>query len=592
MKFRKKFLVILVIFSMFISVRCFAFSKNDIITYNGKSTTFPEIEDSHNSEEEIRSFNSSSKLRSSKPQENISDLISKFEDGDAAIGIDVSKWQGDINWTQVAESGVKFAMIRAGYRGVETGTIYKDEYFEKNIQGALNNGIYVGVYFYSAAINEEEAIQEAAAVLELVNGYDIKYPIAYDFEEYTPRGIRTDNLTSEQMNKNAQAFLGYIKSKGYQGCLYGSASYLKSTWKMSEFSEYSTWVAHYYVSKPSYTGKYDLWQCTDNAIVPGITTGAVDVDIDYSFYFKYNNIDITNYMFDSEFYADKYPDLKSAYGYNSSLLKNHYELCGKKEGRMATPAFDVRYYLNKYPDLRNAYGTNYEGAYEHFVNIGIKEGRIGSRYFNVRYYLNQNRDLKKAFYSSTTRALEHFIVCGIQEGRVASDEFNVNDYRNSSSKYVKKQLGASNKKYIALADGGSPINDPAINITNYVFDYMYYADNNSDLKAVYGYDEGALRFHYEIFGIKEGRNASNVFDPKYYLEIYPDLKSAFGDNYALAYNHFINYGIYEGRKSSNEFDVIRYINNYSDLEEAFGTNYSKALEHYVLCGRNENRIGN
>ena len=203
------------------------------------------------------------------------------------FGIDVSKYQKEIDWKTVKASGVKFAMIRCGYRGLETGRILEDQYFRKNVEGAINNGIYVGVYFFSAAINEDEAREEAAVVLNLIKGYDIKYPVAYDFEAFKPDNNRTDNLSKEQINKNAEAFLSYIKSHGYIASLYGSSSPLNNTWNESLRSNYDVWVAHYGANKPSYTGKYSIWQCTSGASVPGIS-GRVDVDIDYYYYMKYH----------------------------------------------------------------------------------------------------------------------------------------------------------------------------------------------------------------------------------------------------------------------------------------------------------------
>ena len=234
---------------------------------------------------------------------------------------------------------------------------------------------------------------------------------------------------------------------------------------------------------------------------------------------------------------------------------------------------------------------DFHKARKFLINYGIKEGRSASPVFDPVYYINKNPDLKNAFGTDYVAAYNHFIQFGINEGRVASSSFNVISYYNSQSSYTKKQLGTTYIKYFALADGGSPINDSPIDITNYLFDAKFYADKYSDLKEAFGYNESLLKQHYEEFGKREGRSASPVFDPVYYINKYSDLKSAFGKDYVSAYNHFINFGIDEGRQASSTFNVVEYINNYSDLKAEFGPNFSKALQHYMQFGINEGRIG-
>jgi uncharacterized protein YjdB len=232
--------------------------------------------------------------------ESIDTLISKFSsNGKAVLGVDVSAWQDNIDWQKVASSGVKFAMIRCGYRGfAEEGNIVVDARFKENIEGAIKNGLYVGVYFFSTAINENEAIQEAQFVLNLIKDYNIKYPVAYDFEyfgnlEYYSsssnmiKPYRTNGLSNDQLTKNANAFLYYIKSKGYTAAMYGSSNPLTNIYNMNSLSSYDTWVAHYKTDKPSYSGSYTMWQCTETGTVPGINTN-VDINVDYTYYFKYN----------------------------------------------------------------------------------------------------------------------------------------------------------------------------------------------------------------------------------------------------------------------------------------------------------------
>ena len=590
MKIYKKIFVIFLFLIISLSVKCFANSDEDTVTYNGITAEVPEIY-LYSDDETLADDPLADKIFSevsASSSYDISSVISTYETGSEAVGIDVSYYQGDIDWSAVASSGVKFAIIRCGYRGYSTGKIVEDSRFEEYIEGAIENGIYVGVYFYSTAITEEEALQEAVTVVDLIKDYDIKYPVAYDFEDFGTTGKRTDGLSNEQINANAKVFLDYINSQGYTASLYGSTSYLNSIWDEELRSNYDVWVAQYGRTAPTYTGSYTMWQYTSSGQVSGIS-GYVDIDIDYEYYMNYNNINIEDYLFDSTYYADMYSDLKAIYGYDEESLKTHYETYGIAEGRSASPVFDPVYYLNKYSDLKSTYGSNYTEAYNHFVNYGVKEGRQGSKYFSSTYYLSENSDVKKAYYSSKTWAIAHFMTSGILEGRQGSSGFDVISYYNSQTSYVKYQLGTDYLKYYVLDAGGNPINNISIDVSEYLFDSTYYADTYSDLKSVYGYNAALLKAHYETYGIAEGRSASPVFDPVYYLNKYSDLKSTYGNDYTEAYNHFVNFGISEGRQGSSTFNVVKYVENYSDLQDAFGTDYVKALEHYMIYGRDEGR---
>lgn len=308
MKMNRKFLVkfILMIIIMFIFNIYEVDAAGEIITYNGITTTMPDILEF--SEDDPEAVNSGNKVDSSLlfvqtlgttwgMQVPVDDLIERFEDEKAYVGIDVSKWQGDIDWKKVKESGVKYVMIRCGYRGYgSNGTLVKDSYFDTYIEGALENDLYVGVYFFSSAITEAEAIQEAEFVLNVCEEYDITYPIAYDFEyfgdmfdETSGNPYRTNGLTTEQINKNAQAFLGYIRSNSnYKTMLYGSSHYLNSVWNVSKYVvEDDIWLANYPTTltsnKSTYTGDHQMWQCTDAGVVPGINT-LVDMNFDYAYY--------------------------------------------------------------------------------------------------------------------------------------------------------------------------------------------------------------------------------------------------------------------------------------------------------------------
>lgn len=202
--------------------------------------------------------------------------VSQFENDGQSVGIDVSAHQGKIDWAAVKASGIEFAMIRCGFRGNSEGGIFQDAYFKSNIQGAVNNGIFVGIYFYSTAINEEEALQEAAWVVNTIKSYRITYPVVYDFEDFGK--YRCAGVSGEQATSNAIAFLNYVKSAGYTPMMYANKSDISSRFNKGRLG-YKFWLAHYTTST-NYTGSYQMWQYTSNGSVNGIS-GRVDMNIAY-----------------------------------------------------------------------------------------------------------------------------------------------------------------------------------------------------------------------------------------------------------------------------------------------------------------------
>lgn len=205
-----------------------------------------------------------------------------------ANGIDVSKWQGKIDWKKVKSSGIDFAIIRIGYRA-EDGKIYKDSYADYNIQQADKAGLLIGVYFFSTAVNKTEAEAEAKWVAEAVKGYPISYPVVYDCENFSNTSSRMYSLSVEQRTDNALSFLSCIESFGYKGMFYASKSDLENSynWETERIAaKYKIWVAHYseitYPTKenPDYTGKYDMWQYTNMGKVSGISSNT-DMIVSY-----------------------------------------------------------------------------------------------------------------------------------------------------------------------------------------------------------------------------------------------------------------------------------------------------------------------
>lgn len=195
-------------------------------------------------------------------------------------GIDVSSWQGDIDWDKVKDSGIDYVMIRCGFRNLVNDEMHIDKLFYYNIKEANRVGIPVGVYFYSTAITEKEVLEEATFVLNLIKDYDVQYPVAYDFEMFNEN--RTVGLSDIVINDNAVKFLDYISAHGYIGMLYTNLSSLNKHWDLSKFEGYRVWYAQY-IDKATYEGTYDMWQYADNGRVDGIV-GNVDLNESYYAY--------------------------------------------------------------------------------------------------------------------------------------------------------------------------------------------------------------------------------------------------------------------------------------------------------------------
>ena len=284
-------------------------------------------------------------------------------------------------------------------------------------------------------------------------------------------------------------------------------------------------------------------------------------------------------VFDAAYYANRYPDLKTAFGNDDSALLQHFIQYGMAEGRQGSPQFDVYSYKNLYPDLRAAFGNNLKSYYMHYISSGKAEGRKAtgvntlqkpvttyngidySAVYDYNYYLKKYSDLAKIYTNDDIGLLAHFVNCGMSEGRQAKDSFDVFSYRNQYQ----------------------------------------------DLRLAFGKDLKSYYFHYMNSGKKEGRTAagvkvlqnpvtiyngtdySAVYDYNYYNSKYSDLKSAFkGDDIDLLV-HFVNNGMKEGRQASKKFNVQIYKNNYTDLQQAFGNDLKPYYMHYIQNGKAEGR---
>lgn len=195
-------------------------------------------------------------------------------DKDKAYGVDISHHNGKVNW-KTLKNEVDFAIIRVGYRGYQNGAVCIDKNAKKNLRAANDAGIPVGVYFYTQAVNEDEAREEARACLDVIKKYDISLPVFYDFEYPTSNGKHTGRLfeaglTKKENSRLINAFCTEIEDAGYQSGVYASSFMYKSNFKMSELNKsIYIWVADYNPSV-TYNGDYDLWQFSDKGQVNGV----------------------------------------------------------------------------------------------------------------------------------------------------------------------------------------------------------------------------------------------------------------------------------------------------------------------------------
>ncbi|MGM9588754.1 MAG: GH25 family lysozyme [Faecousia sp.] len=211
------------------------------------------------------------------------------ETQEQTTGIDVARYQGTIDWAKLATSSVDFAMVRLGYRSSADGPIVEDPNARYNLQEAQKNNILLGAYFFSAAVSEEEAVEEANWAADLMDQYSITYPVAYDCEGYKNPDSRQYGMSVQERTNVALAFLKQIEKRGYEGMFYSSKNEMEQDgqWLVSKIEkEYKIWVAQYpsdpypITEKTSYSGKHHMWQHTTNGVVPGISQN-VDLNIAY-----------------------------------------------------------------------------------------------------------------------------------------------------------------------------------------------------------------------------------------------------------------------------------------------------------------------
>lgn len=193
------------------------------------------------------------------------------------IGVDVSTHQGEIDWKAVKEAGISFAMIRLGFRGYGNGKLVVDEFFEKNLINAQTAGIECGVYFYSQAVNAEEALEEANFVLEQLDGRKLSLPIVFDLENPPSDEARTYSVDGEQATQHALAFCEKIQEAGHQAMVYMNGHWASEMYDLEQLSDYPIWYAAY-SAFPELSAGLTMWQYTNQGLVDGVV-GDVDLNL-------------------------------------------------------------------------------------------------------------------------------------------------------------------------------------------------------------------------------------------------------------------------------------------------------------------------
>ncbi|MBQ9865462.1 MAG: glycoside hydrolase family 25 protein [Lachnospiraceae bacterium] len=247
-------------------------SVSDVLEY----TVIEDIGQYILSEDEVDVAKEDTRISEAKDDADDTEHTGKWEGSDAVLGIDVSVYQNDIDWDKVAAAGVEFVIIRCGYRGSTKGGLIEDSKFKQNIEGATRVGIKVGVYFFTQAINEVEAVEEASMVAMLCRDYHLDYPVFIDVEGAGGNG-RADGLDNETRTNVVKAFCKTIESEGLYAGVYSGRWWYYNKLNDEELQDFVHWLAEYR-SDPLYTGRFSIWQYTSSGQIDGIST-RVDMDL-------------------------------------------------------------------------------------------------------------------------------------------------------------------------------------------------------------------------------------------------------------------------------------------------------------------------
>lgn len=262
---------------------CFIEGNYDLNTVGEYKLTYKGIDSSNNEVSKaftlyVKPKTTGGSTNNNTPRSNtyFTDVVKNYKTENTMIGLDVSHWQGNINFQKVKDAGVEFVYIRIG-RGNGIGKEFvMDSKFKQNIEGFNSVGIPVGLYFYTYAASKKDAIKEAKWIVENIKDYKVDLEIAFDWENWS--FYRDFNLSFYELTEVAKAFNKELTKHDYQGMLYSSKNYLENMWFEVDFP---VWLAHY-TKQTSYQGKYKVWQICDNGIVDGIPDNQVDINIMYN----------------------------------------------------------------------------------------------------------------------------------------------------------------------------------------------------------------------------------------------------------------------------------------------------------------------
>lgn len=213
--------------------------------------------------------------KSKKTITYFSDVVSEHKNDKTKIGIDVSRWQGDIDFKKVKEAGAEFVFIRIGVESKQGEEIGMDSKYKQNIKNAKEAGLDVGVYLYTIALNKDVARSHAEWVVKALDGEKLELPIVFDWENFNK--WNEYKLSFHDINSIADTFIDTVMKSGYKGMLYSSKFYLENIWENK--NDYPVWLAHY-TDETNYAGKYKIWQMCNDGVIDGIN-GDVDIDIMY-----------------------------------------------------------------------------------------------------------------------------------------------------------------------------------------------------------------------------------------------------------------------------------------------------------------------
>lgn len=206
----------------------------------------------------------------------IEDIIKKYKNENTEIGIDISRWQGNVDFQAVKDAGIEFIIMRIGTQRSIDDTLDMDSRFEEYYKEAKKLGFKIGVYVYNTATTKDQGRYTAKWVIDALNGEKLDLPVAFDFEDWS--NFMTYQTSLYSLSSAYKEFENTLKESGYEAMLYSSKYYLENVWMLDDIN--NIWLAHY-TDKTDYQGKYQLWQMTSKAKINGITENTVDIDILY-----------------------------------------------------------------------------------------------------------------------------------------------------------------------------------------------------------------------------------------------------------------------------------------------------------------------